>query len=64
VNPRRRNTVGLRKNKRLARKMWSKNLVFFSLTGPLFVTQLSNEAFNRCGRSMIIEEERDDTVYD
>jgi hypothetical protein len=30
---------------------WSEHLVFFSLVGPLFVTQLSNGVFSRCGRS-------------
>jgi hypothetical protein len=33
------------------RKMWSEHLVFFSLVGPLFVTQLRHGVFSRCGRS-------------
>jgi hypothetical protein len=48
-NPLRRNTVGLRTNKRLAENMWSEHSMFFSLVGPLFVTQLSSGVFSRCG---------------
>jgi hypothetical protein len=54
VTQRRINTVDSRKNKRLAEKMWSEHLVFCSFTGPLFVTQLSNGAFNRYGRSSLL----------
>jgi hypothetical protein len=43
--------VGLPKNKRLAGKMWSEYLVFFSLVELLFVTQLRHGVFSRCGRS-------------
>jgi hypothetical protein len=32
-------------------KLWSEHLVFFSLVGLLFVTQLRHGVFSRCGRS-------------
>jgi hypothetical protein len=41
---------GLPKNKRIAGKMWSEHLVFFSLVGPLFVIQLRHGVFSRCER--------------
>jgi hypothetical protein len=50
-NPTEENMVSLPKNKRLAGKMWSEHLVFFSLVGLLFVTQLRHGVFSRCGRS-------------
>jgi hypothetical protein len=37
-DPKERNIVGSRKNKRLDKKMWSEHLVFFSLSRLLFVT--------------------------
>jgi hypothetical protein len=40
-----------KEQERLVGKMWSEHLVFFSLVGPLFVTQLRYGVFSRCGRS-------------
>jgi hypothetical protein len=54
VIPRRRNIIGLWKNGRLAGRMWSKHLVFYSLIGPLFGTLLSNSVFSKCGRSWLL----------
>jgi hypothetical protein len=39
------------KEQEAAGKMWNEHLVFFSLVGPLFVTQLRYGVFSRCGRS-------------
>jgi hypothetical protein len=43
---RRINIVGLRKNMRLAERMWSKHLVFYSLVEPLFGALLGKEVFS------------------
>jgi uncharacterized membrane protein YsdA (DUF1294 family) len=53
VIPRRWNTLGLQKNKRLVKRMSSKHLVFCSLFGPLFGTLLGNGVFSRCERSWL-----------
>jgi hypothetical protein len=50
-NPTKEKYSRFAKEKRLAGKMWSEHLVFFSLVGLLFVTQLRHGVFSRCGRS-------------
>jgi hypothetical protein len=69
---RRRNIVGLRKNKRLDRKMWSDYLVFFSYWAIVrhpakqWSVQQMWEVMTACviKHNTIIKEERDDSVYD
>jgi hypothetical protein len=66
-----RNTVGLQKNKRLVRKMWREHLVFSCWAIVRHPTkqwrvQQMWEVMTVCVimHNMIIEEERDDSVYD
>jgi hypothetical protein len=72
MNPRRRNTRDLQKKRRLAKRMWREHLLFCSLDKSVFASakqwsvQQIWEVMTACVvmHNMIVEAERDDSVYD